>query len=201
MGLSWKITKIRTIPVLVSHPKQVQHSPKRGLFLLWFFNILKCVTYSIEIWSISSRYPFITRLISGWYPDIRCTDFQQDVKAWIWVIAQMDHFHSRCVKGTFIGSTAFGSATLKSLLRIDSRRCSVSSWSGGRRGARRCVTSGLLSIRRRIDVVPSPSSRGAGDAVRSAAPADKQACTDARAVRDVSDPSPVSPGASRRDHK
>jgi len=36
IGLCWKITKIRTIPVLVSYPKQVWHSPKTGvLFLLW----------------------------------------------------------------------------------------------------------------------------------------------------------------------
>jgi len=28
MGLSWKITRIRTTPVLVSHPKQIKHSPK-----------------------------------------------------------------------------------------------------------------------------------------------------------------------------
>ena len=30
VGLSRKITKIRTTPVLVSRPKQVRHSPKRG---------------------------------------------------------------------------------------------------------------------------------------------------------------------------
>ena len=32
IGLSWKITKIRTNPVLVSHPKQVQHS-QIGIFV------------------------------------------------------------------------------------------------------------------------------------------------------------------------
>jgi len=50
-----------------------------------FYILLYSVRYLIEIWSIFSWYPFILPLISSWYPwypDIRCTDFQQDVTLW-----------------------------------------------------------------------------------------------------------------------
>jgi len=41
IGLSWKITKIRTTSVLVSYPKQLKHSPERG-FCVYSLHLSMC---------------------------------------------------------------------------------------------------------------------------------------------------------------
>jgi len=38
-----------------------------------------------KVWLIFSWYSFNIPLISGWYPDIRCTHFQQGVTTWAWI--------------------------------------------------------------------------------------------------------------------
>jgi len=63
--LSWKITKICTTPVLVPHPKQVQHSPKGVLFLLWQ-GLIYFRFCSISFRRVVRKNEESSVLLSGW---------------------------------------------------------------------------------------------------------------------------------------
>jgi len=74
MGLCWKITNIRTTPVLVSYPKQVQHSPKWrfSLCCVWLFGGrgLNSSTKIARLWLNlvpgRSRAHVLRHAIRGW---------------------------------------------------------------------------------------------------------------------------------------
>jgi len=64
--------------VCFDHSPKVFHKyPSKTSRYFWY--PAKICEYLIEIWSIFSWYPFNRPLISGWYPNIRWTDSQQDV--------------------------------------------------------------------------------------------------------------------------
>ena len=88
-GLPWKRTKVRTTPVLVSHPKQVSF-PKTGvLFLLWISKISetpyvqefkKRIWFFYKILSLDdilacevNFFPFKVRSNSSWTAILYCT--------------------------------------------------------------------------------------------------------------------------------